>query len=79
MNTKIFSPDKKTVANGATSKHEYGKMCTEILEAIGGSQNVKNVFHCVTRLRIVPVDRGKVDMDKLNRISGLLKVIESSG
>lgn len=62
-----------------TSKYEYGKMCSEILEAIGGSKNVKNVFHCVTRLRIVPVNRDKVDMDKLNSVSGLLKVIESSG
>lgn len=62
-----------------SSKYEYGKMCTEILEAVGGSQNLKNVFHCVTRLRIVPVNRDLVDMEKLNQVSGLLKVIESSG
>ena len=54
-------------------------MCTQILEAIGGSQNIKNVFHCVTRLRIVPVNRDLVDMDKLQKISGILKVVESSG
>lgn len=62
-----------------TEKYEYGKMCSEILEAVGGSENVKNVFHCITRLRIVPVNRDLVDMDKLNSVSGLLKVIESSG
>ena len=62
-----------------TSKLEYGKMCQEILEAVGGSANIKNVFHCVTRLRIVPVNRDAVDMDKLNSVSGLLKVVESSG
>lgn len=61
------------------SKYEYGKMCSEILEAIGGSKNIKNVFHCITRLRIVPVDREAVDMEKLNQVSGLMKVIESSG
>ncbi len=61
------------------SKYEYGKMCSEILEAVGGSKNIKNVFHCITRLRIVPVNRELVDMDKLNHISGLLKVVESSG
>lgn len=72
---------KEAKADGTkdTSKYEYGKMCSEILEAIGGSKNVKNVFHCVTRLRIVPVNRDIVDMDKLNSVSGLLKVIESSG
>ncbi|MEY8355567.1 glucose PTS transporter subunit IIA [Lachnospiraceae bacterium 54-53] len=53
------------------SKYEYGKMCSEILEAVGGSKNIKNVFHCITRLRIVPVNRKLVDMDKLNHASGL--------
>lgn len=62
-----------------TTKHEYEKMCSEILEAIGGSQNIKNVFHCITRLRIVPVNRDLVDMEKLGKISGILKVVESSG
>lgn len=62
-----------------TSGYEYGKMCSEILEAVGGSHNIKNVFHCITRLRIVPVNRELVDMDKLNQVGGLLKVIESSG
>ena len=62
-----------------TSKYEYGALCAEILEAVGGSGNVKNVFHCITRLRIVPVNRDLVDMDKLQRVSGILKVVESSG
>lgn len=74
----VNEPKAASTAAGS-SKYEYGKMCTEILEAIGGSSNVKNVFHCVTRLRIVPVNRDKVDMNKLNSVSGLLKVIESSG
>ena len=50
---------------GTTSKSEYTQLCTEILEAVGGSKNVKNVFHCITRLRIVPVNRDAVDMEKI--------------
>ena len=61
------------------SKYEYGKMCSEILDAFGGPQNVKNVFHCITRLRLVPANRDLVNMEKLNQISGILKVVESSG
>ena len=49
------------------SNYEYGKMCSDILDAIGGAGNVKNVFHCITRLRIVPVNRDLVDMDKIGR------------
>lgn len=61
---------------GTTSKSEYTQLCTEILEAVGGSKNVKNVFHCITRLRIVPVNRDAVDMEKLSKVSGILKVSE---
>ena len=61
------------------SKSEYAQLCTDILEAVGGSKNIKNVFHCITRLRIVPVNRDAVDMDKLSKVSGILKVVESSG
>lgn len=70
---------KESAAAKDTSKYEYGRMCSEILDAVGGSKNIKNVFHCVTRLRIVPVNRDLVDMDRLNSVSGLLKVVESSG
>lgn len=62
-----------------TSTYEYGKLCSEILQAVGGSKNIKNVFHCVTRLRIVPINRDIVDMGALEHINGVLKIIESSG
>lgn len=75
----VTDGEKKENIIKDTSKYEYGKMCSEILEAVGGSKNIKNVFHCVTRLRIVPINRDKVDMEKLNHVSGLIKVIESSG
>ena len=63
----------------STTKSEYTQLCTEILDAVGGSKNIRNVFHCITRLRIVPVNRDAVDMDKLSKVSGILKVVESSG
>lgn len=71
--------EKEAKSMRDASKYEYGAMCQEILQAVGGSGNIKNVFHCVTRLRIVPANRDLVDMDRLNHVGGLLKVIESSG
>ena len=55
----------------STTKSEYTQLCTEILDAVGGSKNIKNVFHCITRLRNVPVNRDAVDMDKLSKVSGI--------
>lgn len=75
----IMTRRKEESAMKDTTKYEYGKLCSDILEAVGGSKNIKNVFHCVTRLRIVPVNRSLVDMEKLEHVSGLLKIIESSG
>lgn len=60
-------------------KSDYFQLCTEILDAVGGNKNVKNVFHCITRLRIVPLDREQVDLEKLNKVSGIMKVVESGG
>ena len=62
-----------------TTSYEFDALCRAILEAVGGSQNIANVFHCITRLRIVPANRDLVDMDKLSQIKGILKVVESSG
>lgn len=62
-----------------TSKYENGRLCSEILEAIGGKGNIKNVFHCITRLRIVPENRNMVDMEKLKSIKGIMKIVEANG
>ena len=38
----------------------------QIVEAIGGAENVETATHCVTRLRLVLKDDDKVNKDKLN-------------
>ncbi len=63
----------------STTKYENEKLCKDILDAVGGKENIKNVYHCITRLRIVPNNRDLVNFDKLNNTSGILKVVESSG
>lgn len=59
--------------------YEYEKLCLEILEAVGGRENIRAVFHCATRLRITPVNYDKVDVETLKKVKGLLQVVESSG
>lgn len=63
----------------SAGQYQYGRLCDEILVCVGGKENLSNVFHCVTRLRIVPKDRSKVDMDRLKQVKGLLQIIEGSG
>ncbi|MDV2886636.1 PTS system trehalose-specific EIIBC component [Alkalihalophilus pseudofirmus] len=40
----------------------------QILEAIGGKENIASATHCVTRLRFALHDEGKVDKEKLENI-----------
>lgn len=54
-------------------------MVASIIENVGGKENIKNVTHCVTRLRFVVLDDAKVDLDALKNIDGVLDCIVSSG
>ncbi|MCM2676810.1 PTS system trehalose-specific EIIBC component [Alkalicoccobacillus plakortidis] len=44
------------------------KTAKEILEAIGGKENISSATHCVTRLRLVLHDESKVDKETLENI-----------
>lgn len=48
---------------------DYNQLAVNILEAIGGSQNVENVSHCMTRLRFVMNDNAKVDMRSSRKLT----------
>lgn len=50
----------------------FDKIGSEIVENIGGSDNVKNLSHCMTRLRFVLKDESKVNKSAVDNISGVL-------
>jgi len=47
---------------------KYEKQVHEILEALGGEDNIEKATHCVTRLRLALKDEDLVDADKLEAI-----------
>ncbi len=48
----------------------YKKSAEEILDAIGGEDNLDVMAHCETRLRLVLNDESKVDEDALSKMDG---------
>ncbi|GAY77337.1 PTS system, trehalose-specific IIB component [Sporolactobacillus inulinus] len=40
----------------------------QIIDSVGGAENINAATHCVTRLRLILNDEGKVDKEKLNTI-----------
>lgn len=58
---------------------DYRKCASEILEAIGGKDNLASAAHCATRLRLVIADNSKANKQTLENIEGVKGVFEASG
>lgn len=50
-----------------------------ILEHVGGKDNIVNVLHCSTRLRIELKDYLKADIDSVKSITGVISAVNSGG
>ena len=54
-------------------------LASQIITAIGGSENVRSLTHCATRLRFELVDASKVDQNSLEHTQGVLGAVPQSG
>ncbi|EPH78033.1 PTS system, beta-glucoside-specific, IIABC component [Enterococcus faecalis 02-MB-P-10] len=50
----------------------YKETATQVVEAIGGKENVNNAWHCVTRLRFNLNDKNNISIDKIKKIPGVM-------
>jgi len=50
-----------------------------VVEAIGGKENISSFAHCATRLRIMVVDKDKIDKDKVDNIEKVKGTMFNSG
>lgn len=58
---------------------DYRKTGLEVLEAVGGKDNVAMLTHCATRLRFGFRDKGKVDRERVEKIPGVISVVDKGG
>ncbi|MEW4353900.1 beta-glucoside-specific PTS transporter subunit IIABC [Streptococcus pneumoniae] len=58
---------------------DYSELAKDIIEHVGGKDNVINLRHCVTRLRFLLKDVGKADTDYLKKREGIVTVVEAGG
>lgn len=59
------------------SKNE--RLAKEILQLVGGEENVNSLVHCATRLRFGLKDKSKANTAKLQKTDGVITVKESGG
>lgn len=50
------------------------ELSKKILELLGGKENVSNVTHCVTRLRVIVNDTKKIRSDEIGKLQGVLGI-----
>lgn len=58
---------------------DYKSLATNILEKVGGKENVNSVVHCATRLRFTLKDESKAQTDSLKKTAGVLSVVNAGG
>ena len=57
----------------------YQKLAKEIVDLVGGSENVRSLTHCITRLRFKLKDESKAQTKELKNLNGVVTVIQSGG
>ena len=60
-------------------KKDYPKLAKDILENVGGKDNVTFVMHCATRLRFQLKDMNKPNTEKIKKLNGVIDVIVQNG
>lgn len=58
---------------------KYKQLAKDIIEHVGGKDNVKSVVHCITRLRFQLKDEGKANTEVLKNMDGVVTVMNSGG
>ncbi len=56
---------------------KYTQLAEDIVDKVGGKENVKEVRHCVTRLRFYLKDESKVDTEYLKNRDGVVTVMKA--
>jgi len=60
-------------------KKQNEELARDILENIGGEENVSGLRHCITRLRFNLKDEDKANTDYLKKRDGVVTVVKSAG
>ena len=58
---------------------DYNKLAQQILDLVGGKDNINGVTNCLTRLRFTLKDESKADDDAIQALEGVSGVVKNAG
>ncbi len=59
--------------------YDYAKIAKEVIQAVGGAENIKSAAHCATRLRLIVADRSLADDEKVSEIDAVKGTFFTAG
>ena len=57
----------------------YDALAWDIIDNIGGKENVRSVTHCITRVRFYLKDNHKAKTDIISNLDGIIDVVQAGG
>lgn len=54
------------------AKKKYDELSKDILNKVGGKENIARAYHCMTRLRLDVKDKGVVNIEELEKLTGVV-------
>lgn len=78
---KLTSSVLKCTFIHGKGKHmgQYHELAGEILKGVGGIENIKNVRHCITRLRFTLKDEKIAQDETIGNLDGVIQVMKAGG
>lgn len=58
-------------------KNDYSQLAIDIVENVGGEDNIKSIFHCVSRVRFKLKNNEIANKEVLEKLEGVISVIKS--
>ena len=79
MSVKPISSKSPTHIQEKEKAMDYKHAAQQVLDCIGGKENIVSAAHCATRLRLVIADNSKVNKQELENAEGAKGVFEAQG
>lgn len=76
-NRKKISCDREEISMGQIRNYE--KLAQDIVEEVGGRENITNVTRCATRLRMTLRETPVKAKERISSMAGVITVVENGG
>lgn len=76
---KDFSKAKRGEIKMSKSTDKDKQLAEQIVQLVGGKENVESLVHCVTRLRFKLKDENKADDEAIKKLAGVMGLARAGG